>query len=120
VVRPFFATPYPGSERFHVYRDRILDQYGGSLEAFLLDLGDATRVTGNICHNFDAVELYGLRELMVNLDYKRIVEYEAKWNAQHPGQDAIALVAATQERMRPAARGSSHIASLKRRSAADA
>jgi radical SAM superfamily enzyme YgiQ (UPF0313 family) len=118
VVRPFFATPYPGSEWFHVYRDRILDQYGGDLEAFLLDLGDATKVTGNICHNFDAVELYGLRELMVNLDYKRIAEYEVKWNAQHPGQDAIALAAAAEQRMRPAPRGSNPVIALRPSSAA--
>ena len=79
VVKPFFATPYPGSEWYHTYKDRILAQYGGDIEKFLLDLGDATKVTGVICENFDAVELYGLRELMINFDYKRIAEYERKW-----------------------------------------
>jgi hypothetical protein len=82
VVKPFFATPYPGSEWFHTYRERIIEQYDGDLERFLLDLGDATKVTGVICHNFDAVELYGLRELMMNFDYKRIHEYEIKWMLQ--------------------------------------
>lgn len=82
VVKPFFATPYPGSEWYATYKKRILDQYDGDIEKFLLDLGDATKVTGVICENFDAVELYGLRELMVNFDYKRVAEYEAKWNAQ--------------------------------------
>lgn len=86
VVKPFFATPYPGSEWYHTYKDRILVQYDGNIEKFLLDLGDATKVTGVICENFDAVELYGLRELMMNFDYKRIAEYEKKWKAQHPEQ----------------------------------
>lgn len=85
IVKPFFATPYPGSEWYHTYKDRLIDQYGGDLEQFLLDLGDATKVTGVICENFDPVELYGLRELMVNFDYKRLAEYEAKWKARHPG-----------------------------------
>jgi len=79
VVKPFFATPYPGSEWYHVYKERILEQYSGDLERFLLDLGDATKVTGVICDNFDAVELYGLRELMVNFDYQRLAAYEEKW-----------------------------------------
>jgi radical SAM superfamily enzyme YgiQ (UPF0313 family) len=83
VVKPFFATPYPGSEWFAVYRERILEQYDGSLERYLLDLGDATRVTGVISHNFNAVELLGLRELMVNGDERRIREYEALWRRIH-------------------------------------
>lgn len=101
IVKPFFATPYPGSEWYHIYKDWILEQYAGDLEAFLVDLGDATRVTARICHNFDAVELYGLRELMINFDYKRIGEYERKWKAQHPNQDAIALAKDAEDRRRP-------------------
>ena len=81
--KPFFATPYPGSEWYNKYKDRILAQYGGDLESFLLDLGDATRVTGNICENFNAVELYGLRELMVHRDLRRLAEYEAHWRKLH-------------------------------------
>jgi len=83
VVKPFFATPYPGSEWFTVYRDQIMKQYGGDLEKYLLDLGDATRITAVISHNFNAVELLGLRELMVNFDYQRIREYEAYWRKAH-------------------------------------
>lgn len=75
-VYPFLATPYPGSEWFHEYRDTILSQYDGNLEQFLLDLGDATRMTAVISRNFQAVELLGLRELMVTGDLKRIEEYE--------------------------------------------
>jgi radical SAM superfamily enzyme YgiQ (UPF0313 family) len=83
IVKPFFATPYPGSEWFAVYRDRILEQYDRDLEKFLLDLGDATKITAVISHNFNATELLGLRELMVNFDYKRIREYERYWRKAH-------------------------------------
>ena len=82
-VKPFFATPYPGSEWYYTYKQRILEQYGGDLEAFLLDLGDATRITAVISENFNAVELLGLRELMVNRDLKRIDEYEKIWRQRH-------------------------------------
>lgn len=83
VVFPFFATAYPGSEWYNIYKDRILEQYDGDLEAYLLDLGDATKITGVICENFNAVELLGLRELMVKRNYKRINEYEKLWRALH-------------------------------------
>jgi radical SAM superfamily enzyme YgiQ (UPF0313 family) len=83
VVKPFFATPYPGSEWFHVYRKSIEAQYGGDLEAFVLDLGDATKITATICHNFNAVELLGLREMMLVFDHGRIDEYEAIWRRNH-------------------------------------
>jgi radical SAM superfamily enzyme YgiQ (UPF0313 family) len=83
-VKPFFATPYPGTEWYQLYKDRILAQYGGDLEAFLLDVGDATRVTAVISKKFNAVELYGLRELMVQRDLKRLAQYEEEWNRVHP------------------------------------
>jgi anaerobic magnesium-protoporphyrin IX monomethyl ester cyclase len=83
VVKPFYATPYPGSEWFSVYRDWILEQYDQDLERFLLDLGDATKITAVISHNFNAVELLGLRELMINCDYKRIRHYEQYWRKAH-------------------------------------
>ena len=89
VVKPFFATPYPGSAWYHVYKDRILEQYGGDIESFLLDLGDATKVTGVISENLNPLELYGLRELMIRFDYKRLAEYEREWKERHPGADAI-------------------------------
>jgi anaerobic magnesium-protoporphyrin IX monomethyl ester cyclase len=73
---PFLATPYPGSEWYDTFKDKILEQYGGNLEDYLFDLGDATKVTAIISKNFNAVELLGLRELMVNRDVKRIKEYE--------------------------------------------
>jgi radical SAM superfamily enzyme YgiQ (UPF0313 family) len=83
-VKPFFATPYPGTEWYMKYKDRILEQYDGNLEAFLLDVGDATRVTAVISKKFTAVELYGLRELMVQRDLRRLARYEAEWNRLHP------------------------------------
>ena len=83
MVKPFFATPYPGSEWYREYREVILAQYDNDLEKFLLDLGDATRVTAVISHNFNSVELLGLRELMINFDYKRIHEYEDYWRKAH-------------------------------------
>lgn len=67
-----------------------MEQYNGDIEKFLLDLGDATKVTGVICDNFDAVELYGLRELMVNFDYGRIAEFERKWKARISERTSIA------------------------------
>jgi len=75
-VYPFFATPYPGSEWYFKYKNEILEQYDGSLEDFILDLGDATKITAVISEQFNAVELLGLRELMVNRDLKRINNYE--------------------------------------------
>jgi radical SAM superfamily enzyme YgiQ (UPF0313 family) len=83
VVKPFFATPYPGSEWFAVYRKSIEAQYGGDLERFVLDLGDATRITAVISHNFNAVELLGLREMMLNFDERRIAEHEREWRRNH-------------------------------------
>lgn len=83
VVKPFFSTPYPGSEWFTVNREWIERQYGGDLEKFVLDLGDATKITGVISQNFNAVELLGLREMMLMKDLKRIDEYEQIWRANH-------------------------------------
>jgi len=73
---PFFATPYPGSEWYYLYKELILKQFAGDLELFLLSLGDATDITCNISKNFNTVELLGLRELMVKGDLKRILDYE--------------------------------------------
>jgi radical SAM superfamily enzyme YgiQ (UPF0313 family) len=101
VVKPFFATPYPGSEWYHTYRDWILEQYDGDMDAFLTSLGDATRITARICHNFNPVELYGLRELMMNFDYRRIAEYEREWKGRHPETNAIDTAKTAELRSRP-------------------
>jgi len=83
VVKPFFATPYPGSEWFVVYRNQIEKQYKGNLEEYILSLGDATRITAVISHNFNAVELLGLREMMINGDLKGIQDFEKIWRKNH-------------------------------------
>jgi len=74
-------TPYPGSEWYYTYRSRILDQYGGDLDAFMRDMGDATNITAVISENFNAVELLGLRELMLRRDRRKLQEYEQSWRA---------------------------------------
>lgn len=101
VVKPFFATPYPGSTWFHVYRDEIMRQYNGDLERYLLALGDATDVTAVISENFNAVELYGLRELMVRFDYDRLTEYEKAWRKRNPEANAIEKADKREDRYRP-------------------
>jgi radical SAM superfamily enzyme YgiQ (UPF0313 family) len=83
VVKPFFATAYPGSEWFTVYRKSLEEQYDGDLEAYILDLGDATRITGVISQNFNAVELLGLREAMLSGNPRLIDEYERIWRTNH-------------------------------------
>lgn len=83
VVKPHFATPYPGSEWFTVYRSWIEEQYDGDLEAFILDLGDATQISATISHNFDAVELIGLREMMLNFNHRAIDAHEELWRRTH-------------------------------------
>lgn len=83
VVKPFFATPYPGSEWFAVHRQRLEAQYGGDLEKFILDLGDATKITGVISENFNAIELLGLREAMMAFESDKIDQYEAIWRKNH-------------------------------------
>lgn len=102
VVKPFFATPYPGSFWYQVYKDRILEQYEGDLEKFLLEIGDATDITGVISENFNAVELYGLRELMIRFDYKRLAEYEREWKRRNPNADAIKKAEEAEKRQRVA------------------
>ena len=80
---PFLATPYPGSEWYFTYKNSILEQYDNDLEKFLLDLGDATKLSAVISRKFNAVELLGLRELMANYDTKRIIEYEKIWRKRY-------------------------------------
>ena len=83
VVKPHFATPYPGSEWFTVYRSWIEEQYDGNLEAYIQDLGDASDISVIISHNFNAVELLGLRELMIKGKHRQIDAYEKIWRRNH-------------------------------------
>ena len=83
MVKPHFATPYPGSEWFTVHRKSIEEQYNGDLEAFILDLGDASTISATISRNFNSVELVGLREMMLEANHRRIDEYERIWRRNH-------------------------------------
>ena len=83
VVWPHFATPYPGSEWFTMYRERIIEQYNGNLEEFILDLGDASKVSATISHNFNAVELVGIRDAMTSKSHRIIDNYENIWRKTH-------------------------------------
>ena len=96
VVKPHFATAYPGSMWFTQYRKEIMRQYEGQakqrgltddLEAFILDLGDASRVSAVISKNFNAVELVGLREMMLHRQYDKIDAYEKAWRKNHNIKD---------------------------------
>ena len=96
MVKPHFATAYPGSEWFTVYRKKIEEQYAGlgkkygltdDLEAYILDLGDASRVSATISTNFNGVELIGLREMMVHRQYDKIDQYEKEWRKKHNIKD---------------------------------
>ena len=53
------------------------------LEAFIIDLGDASRISAVISKNFTAVELAGLREMMLHRQYDKIDRYENEWRLKH-------------------------------------
>ena len=57
-AKPHFATPYPGSEWYYKYKNAILKQYNGSLERYILDLGDAISISATISENFSSIEQF--------------------------------------------------------------
>lgn len=69
-AKPHFATAYPGSEWYYAYKEAIRGQYGGDLEAYVLDLGDATKITATLSHHFTAAELMGLQEIVARRDLR--------------------------------------------------
>ena len=71
-AKPHFATAYPGSEWYYKYKHAITKQYGGSLENYILDLGDASRISGTISENFSAMELIGLQEIVAKRDLRSL------------------------------------------------
>lgn len=75
-AKPHFATAYPGSEWYNLYKDSILEQYEGDLEAYILDLGDATKITGIISHLFGPMELLGLQAIVHNRDIRNLDKAE--------------------------------------------
>lgn len=68
--KPHFATAYPGSEWYYAYKNDIEAQYGGELEAYILDLGDATKITATISRGFTGMELLGLQEIVARRDLR--------------------------------------------------
>jgi radical SAM superfamily enzyme YgiQ (UPF0313 family) len=69
-AKPHFATAYPGSEWYYSYKESIRRQYDGDLEAYISDLGDATKITATISHRFTGVELLGLQEIVAKRDLR--------------------------------------------------
>jgi len=78
-AKPHFATPYPGSEWYYTYKHCIIEQYDGDLEKFVLDLGDATKITAVISHKFSSVQLIGLQEIMYKKDLRLLDLAEKHW-----------------------------------------
>ncbi len=78
-VKPHFATPYPGSEWYYSYKQSIIEQYGGNLEAFVEDLGDASKITAVISHKFSAMELLGLQQIVALRDLRLLDQVEKHW-----------------------------------------
>jgi anaerobic magnesium-protoporphyrin IX monomethyl ester cyclase len=79
-AKPHFATAYPGSEWYSGYKHYILDQYAGNLEAYIQDLGDATKITGTISHQFTGMELLlGLQAIVAARDLRLLEMAEKAW-----------------------------------------
>lgn len=78
-ARPHFATPYPGSEWYYTYKDSILRQYDGDLEAFVEDLGDASSISAVISHKFSAMELIGLQEIVYQKSLRLLDQVQEYW-----------------------------------------
>ncbi len=89
-ARPHFATPYPGSEWYYAYKDDIMEQYNGDLEAFILALGDASKITAVISHNFTGAELLGLQEIMAQRDLRLLDQFEKHWKRTRTGDFDVA------------------------------
>ncbi len=77
--KPHFATPYPGSEWYYAYKDSILEQYNGDLEKFILDLGDASKISAVISHNFSPMQLLGLQQIVMQRDLRLLDLAEKHW-----------------------------------------
>jgi len=93
-ARPHFATAYPGSEWYYTYKDAILKQYDGDLERYILDLGDASKITAIISHNFTALELLGLQEIVAQWNYRLLDHAEEKYKLEKRGElNPVSLIA---------------------------
>ena len=59
---------------FSIARQDI-NQYG-ELEQYIMDLGDATKITGTISHNFTGVELLGLQQIVKDRNLRLLDQFE--------------------------------------------
>ena len=78
-TKPHFATPYPGSEWYYTYKQSIVEQYGGDLEKFIMDLGDASKISVVISHKFSPMELLGLQSIVHQRDMRLLDLAEQHW-----------------------------------------
>lgn len=78
---PFWLTPYPYTRVYWENEDKILAQYDGNKEAFVLALGDATNFVVNLTERFTDAELLGLRDLMVAHDLERLRKH-SEWRVK--------------------------------------
>jgi len=78
-AKPHFATPYPGSEWYYTYKDSLIEQYHGNLEAFVEDLADASKITAVISHKFSGMQLLGLQEIVAKGDLRLLDSAEKHW-----------------------------------------
>lgn len=83
-ARPHFATAYPGSEWYYNFKQSILEQYEGDLEAYILDLGDATKITATVSENFTGMELVGLQEIVYRQSLRLLDQAEHAWVPRAP------------------------------------
>lgn len=90
-AKPHFATPYPGSEWYYTYKASIIQQYGGNLEAFIEDLGDATKITAVISHRFSSLQLLGLQQIVADRDLRLLDQAEAHWGCADSVTHPIAV-----------------------------
>jgi anaerobic magnesium-protoporphyrin IX monomethyl ester cyclase len=84
-AKPHFATAYPGSEWYSKYKNAILDQYGGDLERYIMDLGDASSITASISEQFSPYELMGLQEIVYRRDLRLLDIAEKHWKKRTGG-----------------------------------
>jgi anaerobic magnesium-protoporphyrin IX monomethyl ester cyclase len=89
--KPHFATPYPGSEWYYAYKNSILEQYNGDLEKFILDLGDASKITAVISHHFSPMQLLGLQQIVMQRDLRLLDLAEKHWGKADQAVNPLAV-----------------------------
>lgn len=83
-AKPHFATAYPGSEWYYTYKESIIEQYGGNLEGYISDLGDATKITATISERFTGIELVGLQEIVAQRSLRLLDQAEKDYPRRDP------------------------------------